>query len=199
MRLRIERVFGILHTMKRCKVCGETKPLDQFYEMAQMRDGHRNECKTCNLAAKAARYRANPEPEKARVRRWQAENRERVRQWQKLYSESGKKSENSRRYHLKKKYGLTQERYEEMLARQGGGCAICGRPPREDISLHVDHDHETGAVRGLTCFRCNNALGDFNDDPGVLRNALAYLDDHDPVVREETVLVKARARALGGR
>ena len=44
-----------------------------------------------------------------------------------------------------------------MLAAQGGGCAICGRPPKR-TSLHVDHDHETGDAR-ILCFNCNDALG----------------------------------------
>lgn len=61
-----------------------------------------------------------------------------------------------------RKFGITIEQYEEMLVRQDGGCAICGRPPGR-ISLHVDHDHETNRVGGLLCFRCNNSLGDFVD------------------------------------
>lgn len=185
-----------MKTCKVCKVCKVEKPLEDFYKMAQMRDGHRNECKACNLAAKAARYRANPEPTKARVRKWQAENRERVLEWQRLYAESGRKGASSRRSHLKRKFGLTVEQYDEMLAAQGGVCAICGRPPREDIALHVDHDHETGRVRGLTCFGCNNGLGDFGDDPQLLERASAYLDRHDPEVAELRRLAKDRAFAL---
>ena len=182
--------------MKTCKVCGIEKPLDDFYKMAQMRDGHRNECKACNLAAKAARYRADPEPTKARVRKWQAENRERAKEWQRLYAASGRKGANSRKYHLRKKYDLSVEQYDEMLAAQGGGCAICGRPPRDDIALHVDHCHETGRVRGLTCFRCNNALGDFNDDRQLLAQASAYLDRHDPEITELVQRAKHRAHDL---
>lgn len=78
---------------------------------------------------------------------------------------SGGKRLADRRSHLKRKFGMTIEQYDEMLAAQGGGCFICGRPPREDMSLHVDHDHSTGAVRGILCFRCNNALADFGEDP----------------------------------
>lgn len=62
------------------------------------------------------------------------------------------------------------------MTAQGGVCAICGRAPRDDISLHVDHDHATGAVRGLLCFRCNNAVGDLEDDPAILRRAAVYVD-----------------------
>ncbi len=112
------------------------------------------------------------------------------------YRDDGRKRINSRRYHLKKTFGLTIEQYDEMLRSQGGGCAVCGRAPREDIALHVDHDHATGQVRGLTCFRCNNALGDFNDDPALLARASAYLDRYDPDVRGLEGLAKARARLL---
>jgi hypothetical protein len=167
--------------------------------MKGMRDGYRNECKACNLAQRAAKYRENPEPTKARVRKWQADNPERVKAKLREYRDSGRRQANDRRTHLKRKYGITPEQYEEMLAAQGGGCAICQRPPREDISLHVDHDHETGTVRGLLCFRCNNALGDFDDDVVLMQMAAAYLDRHDPETIELTALVKARTLALVGR
>jgi hypothetical protein len=53
--------------------------------------------------------------------------------------------------------GITDDEYAGMLAEQGGGCAICGAPPKTR-RLHVDHDHKTGRVRGLLCHRCNRAL-----------------------------------------
>jgi Recombination endonuclease VII len=48
--------------------------------------------------------------------------------------------------------------YPELFEAQGGVCAICGKPPGER-ALHVDHDHETGQVRGLLCYSCNTKLG----------------------------------------
>jgi hypothetical protein len=99
--------------------------------------------------------------------------------------------------HLKRKYGITIEQYDAMLEAQGGGCFICGRPPREDISLHVDHDHSTGKIRGILCFCCNNALADFQEDPILLAKAAAYLDRQDH--REEVELARRRALALVGR
>lgn len=69
-------------------------------------------------------------------------------------------------------YGLTPEQYDAMLAAQGGLCAIC----RRDRVLVVDHDHATGAVRGLLCTPCNTGLGLFLDAPAALLQAAAYLE-----------------------
>jgi hypothetical protein len=63
-----------------------------------------------------------------------------------------------------------------MLKAQGGQCAICREPPNPKISLHVDHDHRTGRVRGLLCFTCNNGLGQLQDSPVLLRKAAAYVE-----------------------
>src|SRR5437899_4206973 len=57
----------------------------------------------------------------------------------------------------KSRTGIPQEEYDERLAAQGGGCAICGNAPKTR-RLHVDHDHKTGKVRGLLCHRCNRRL-----------------------------------------
>lgn len=86
----------------------------------------------------------------------------------------------------------------ELLARQGGGCRICGKRPGK-ISLHVDHDHETGEIRGLLCVGCNNALGQFHDDPALIQRAIEYLDNAlHPLVDELewNGIVRDRARAL---
>jgi hypothetical protein len=58
-----------------------------------------------------------------------------------------------------------------MLAEQEGSCKVCGMPGK----LHVDHDHETGAVRGLLCGGCNHALGHAGDNPNVLEALANYL------------------------
>ena len=72
-------------------------------------------------------------------------------------------------------YGVSRERYEQMVAEQNGVCAICGGPPGER-SLNVDHDHATGQVRSLLCTRCNIGIGGFRDDPTLILKALAYLE-----------------------
>jgi hypothetical protein len=127
------------------------------------------------LAAAAARHAANPEPARDRTRRWQEENPERVAANQARYRADGRKKATDRRSYLKRRFGITPEDYDAMLDRQGGVCAICKREPRTDISLHVDHDHSTGAVRGLLCFDCNAGIGKFREDVGVLSAAIVYL------------------------
>lgn len=73
--------------------------------------------------------------------------------------------------YLEKTYGLTLATYDELVASQGSRCAICHRA----ATLVVDHDHETGALRGLLCHRCNRALGLLGDNAAVLASAVAYL------------------------
>ncbi len=72
--------------------------------------------------------------------------------------------------------GVTDSEYAAMLDRQGGGCAICGTTPKTR-RLNVDHDHRTGAVRGLLCHRCNRALPNWMGADWLV-NAYAYLDEH---------------------
>jgi hypothetical protein len=77
----------------------------------------------------------------------------------------------SREYHLRRRYGVGQAEFDEMLAEQGGVCAICGAADPQ----HVDHDHRTGWVRGILCFNCNGGLGQFRDNPEFLAGAITYL------------------------
>jgi Recombination endonuclease VII len=80
----------------------------------------------------------------------------------------------SRTYHLTRRYGITAAEADHMLRNQDGSCAICRAAP----AAHVDHDHATGAVRALLCFNCNGGLGQFKDDPHVLRAAAEYVQFH---------------------
>jgi hypothetical protein len=77
------------------------------------------------------------------------------------------------RKRLESVYGISQEQYEAMVARQGGLCAICNTKP--DKTLCVDHCHETGRVRGLLCSSCNSMLGFSKDDPRRLEAGSVYL------------------------
>lgn len=102
--------------------------------------------------------------------------RERARQQARLASAGKTETEYQRERRYRRDYGITPLQYEEMVAEQSGLCLICGGPPNgRGKRLHVDHCHDTGAVRGLLCGNCNTALGLFGDDPDRLLAAAAYL------------------------
>jgi hypothetical protein len=71
------------------------------------------------------------------------------------------------------RYGINLDRYNELLLEQGGVCAVCHIDKAE--RLHVDHDHNTGVVRGLLCGSCNRAIGLMKDDTDILNSAIEYL------------------------
>jgi recombination endonuclease VII len=100
------------------------------------------------------------------------------------------------------RYRITPEQYDVLRAKQDYRCGICGTDeadvdlarvggrPRGDgrpllkVPLAVDHDHKTGAIRGLLCPSCNAGLGAFGDDPSRLGAAIAYLKNARSTVRE---------------
>jgi hypothetical protein len=141
--------------MKRCAKCGESKsPVDGFYKDKSTGDGLTYYCKDCCKAKTRAWMAANPEKVKARA-----------------------KARDYWKSNIKRKYGITPEQYDEMLNQQNGLCAVCDKPERirDGRRMPVDHDHETGKVRGLLCSHCNRGIGLFGDDPDVLLSAAAYL------------------------
>ena len=100
----------------------------------------------------------------------------------------------SRKHNLKHRYGITEEQYDQMLLEQKHSCKISGQKPdkhqtepdkrqtkpdkwrtQPDKPLYVDHCHQTKAIRGLLCHKCNIALGHMNDDPEQLERAANYL------------------------
>lgn len=80
----------------------------------------------------------------------------------------------SREYYLQKTWGLTEKQYDGILAGQGGKCAICLKPPTS-TALAVDHDHITGRIRGLLCYRCNHFLVGRHRDPELVQRIADYL------------------------
>jgi len=83
-------------------------------------------------------------------------------------------------YEMQRKYDLSPERYEEILLSQGRVCAICEKQPSQNRgdSIVVDHDHDTGEVRGLLCSNCNRGIGLLQDSVNLLNSAASYLKLH---------------------
>lgn len=78
-------------------------------------------------------------------------------------------------YMLIRKFGISHEDLVKLTIEQSGLCAICGQICSHGKRLSLDHDHETGQLRGLLCAPCNLALGGFKDNPKIIKNALEYL------------------------
>jgi hypothetical protein len=182
--------------VKTCTKCGETKPLTEFYAAATTRDGLRGDCKACFKTRAAGWYQKNREHVINRVKKWQRENPDRVVATRQRRIRDPRRD---REQHLQRRFGISLDDYAELFEAQGGGCAICGRPPADGKSLHVDHQHESGTVRGLLCFTCNGALGMLNEDEEVLARAFDYVSAHGFVpsrARELMDLARLRAASL---
>jgi hypothetical protein len=105
-----------------------------------------------------------------------------MREWSRLAREAN--PDYFKNSYLKKHYGVTLDWYNEQLSKQGGVCAICRNPETavihgKQISLAVDHCHDTGAVRGLLCKACNQAIGLLRHDASLLKAAIEYLDTQE--------------------
>ncbi len=88
----------------------------------------------------------------------------------------------ARNSNLRNLYNISIKEFDEIVAKQGGRCAICRREEDKSArmsSFHVDHDHKTGKVRGVLCGSCNISLGRFHDDVSILLNAVEYLKSHE--------------------
>lgn len=79
------------------------------------------------------------------------------------------------------KWGITDEQYQHLFDAQGHRCAICGAERRDHRNLAIDHDHVTGAFRGLLCQDCNLGIGQLADDPDRLEAAARYLRAGGPL------------------
>ena len=129
------------------RTCMNCKVTKSADDFYTHKDGHlRHECKLCMN-------------KKARAR----------------HKEARKKPGYGRDQYLKR-YGITHQDYERMLEAQGGVCAICRSVETKKWDhFSVDHNHETGEVRGLLCATCNTGLGQFQDNPSLLVEAANYL------------------------
>lgn len=79
------------------------------------------------------------------------------------------------------KFGISIEEYNRRLKLQLGGCAICKQPCKTGRNLAIDHDHKTGRIRDLLCYRCNAVLGLVNEDEELLFALIEYLKIYDNI------------------
>jgi hypothetical protein len=131
---------------------------------------------------KKLRLANRSEEEKERFReyqrKWRKENIDKIRAQNKAWEKANPQKVKDKQ--LRRDFGITLVQYNFLYEEQGGLCKICRASVdvfggKSKVYLHVDHDHETGKVRGLLCLGCNAGLGYFKDDPKRLELAAVYL------------------------
>lgn len=189
-------------THRVCPICKVDLPLDAFARSKDRWDGHATYCKPCARE----KYQRPARARKALIERpvdGEQECRvcgERLRYsnfyWERDKGRYGTECKSCRRLADRarheanptvrrsaalRKFGLTLDEYDRMAADQDGVCAICRDLCPSGRRLAVDHDHSTGAVRGLLCENCNRALGLFQDDPIRMTSAADYIRASAPL------------------
>lgn len=131
--------------MKVCPKCNNKKSLEEYYTNARNKNGYSAYCKPCT---------------KIITKEWRKNNLSQAR----IHTRTSR---------LLCNFGVTAQHYEQILEQQNHKCAICETPSNNlDYNLCVDHDHQTGKVRGLLCHTCNHFLGRVHDDVNLLENIL---------------------------
>ena len=135
--------------MKTCCRCGVEKTATLFSPNSANSDGLQSWCRDCRNERARERYRNNPNIK--------------------------------RKEQLKRKFGLSLEKYDTIALSQGNTCAICRQPETKLEhgslrNLSVDHNHVTGALRGLLCCNCNYALGCLKENPETIAALLLYVN-----------------------
>ncbi len=177
--------------LKECPDCGETKSRAEFRRNGHRPDGLSFYCRVCFSKRDKEAYRRR-QAQKGRIVRERVsvpdghkgcphcEEVKPLSEWPRNRQSSDDYGSycktchgvRSARDYLRRTYKLESKDVRVLIRQQAGMCPIClGARPE-----HVDHDHATGAIRGVLCFNCDAALGQFKDRPDVLRRAAAYVE-----------------------
>lgn len=153
----------------------------RYYEKS--REKHRQyqrEWKISNpekLLALRGRYRSkNQQSLLERHRDYNHKNRDSINSKNREYVKNNPEKRTETK--LKNRYYLSVSGYKDIYDKQNGLCAICGGVNSKGKKLCVDHDHETGTIRGLLCSNCNSGIGMLKDSVSLLEKAIKYLREH---------------------
>ena len=136
--------------MKKCTKCGEQKPLSDFHKNKSTTDGYCSLCKPCNKNHASTWNKHNPVKRGVIVQK----------------------------NNYKKRYGLSVEQKQALIDGQDCKCAICKNELTNTHDVCVDHNHVTGAIRGILCRKCNLGIGHLNDSIDILKSAQEYLEKY---------------------
>jgi hypothetical protein len=143
--------------MKKCSKCSEIKELTEFFSDKQRPDGKASQCKTCKTAS---------------TMQWRDKNKDYYNKTMRAFHKKHYEKQRLNRY------DLTVEQYQSLLEAQGHKCAIegCNKKGTKKRKLAIDHDHKTGKVRGILCYKHNR---DMNAIDTELVKLLEYKKKHE--------------------
>lgn len=134
---------------KICSSCGEEKLIAEFNKDKNGKYGVRKVCRACQKIV-SDKYYSSQKGKEMRFKQW-----------------------------LKTRYNLTLDEYNALVKKYDNKCAICKNPPAYYFKLYIDHNHDTGKVRGLLCSHCNCLLGMAKENVATLQEAINYLSQTD--------------------
>ena len=146
--------------MKTCSRCHKAKEDKDFYPRPDRSCGLTSACRECSVLLAKTIYKRRISRDPAYAKRYYAKHKDRYRASSIL-----------------KRYRISIEECDRMLESQNGTCAICKveTPESNGKMLCIDHDHETGMVRGLLCSNCNRALGHLRESVPAMFNMIGYI------------------------
>lgn len=189
--------------MKICGCCGKTKSIDNFYYHKRGESKRASFCKDCtkelvkehhkmcitrnqnidnpfNLKTKVCRVCGKSKSisefykDRTRIDSFRGDCKECASDYSKTSQHKHQKI--NRGHRLKRVFGITLEEYDRLFESQKGVCAICGKPDMTGRRLAIDHNHQTGEIRGLLCGMCNVTLGRVQESAELLKRMIEYLN-----------------------
>lgn len=150
-----------------CCKCKIWKPIDEFHKRFRSKTGLKESCKDCSNKHSKEYHSRNRNTRIIQIKEYKNKNKDKIIEYKNL-----------------KKYGLTNDEYNNLLSQQNYVCAICKKAETSKQHgtvkrLSVDHCHKSNKVRGLLCYNCNIALGHFKDNTNILAKAIVYLEEND--------------------
>lgn len=180
---------------KKCVACGLTLPEEGFPRRPTKAnpEGRRGECWSCKRKRENVRYHKFPDRQREYSERWRRKisgtetNADRMRRWMReQYKASEKERRKSPEYRAKvatweharqlRRYGLTEEQFRTILAKQRNRCPLCSTEFNgTGRQRAIDHCHNSKVVRGILCGSCNMALHKLERDLEWATRAIQYL------------------------
>ena len=161
---------------KTCTKCLETQLMENF-SVRDKKTGRLNSwCRSCRKKYQAIAWKTKSTEMKSYKAEWYLKNKENQKaKCRQRYHEGDKQQHSHKvwRNKIRREFGITEDEYNKMLKSQNGVCKICKLS--DEKRLAVDHCHNTGIVRGLLCQKCNTALGLFQENSELLKEAVNYL------------------------